>query len=82
LNRCAKAAYSPAINVKGERRGEQGTEAVEPGGQKAQAEKERSRETSRRQAANDKNLRILGRAGPAESGEQLAFIAAGGIDKE
>jgi hypothetical protein len=82
LNRCAKAAYSPAINVKGERRGEQGTEAVEPGSQEAQAEKERSRETSRREAANDKNLRILGRAGPAESGEQLAFIAAGGIDKE
>jgi hypothetical protein len=82
LNRWAKAAYSPAINVKGERRGEQGTEAVEPGSQEAQAEKERSRETSRHQATNDKNLRILGRAGLAESGEQLAFIAVGGIDKE
>jgi hypothetical protein len=73
LNRCAKAAYSPAINVKGERRGEQGTEAVEPGSQEAQAEKERSR----RQAANDKNLRILGRAGLAESAEGSAFYSVG-----
>jgi hypothetical protein len=82
LNRCAQAAYSPAINVKGERRGEQGTEAVEPGSQEAQAEEESSRETSCRQAANDKNLRILGLAGLAASGERLASIAVGGIDKE
>jgi hypothetical protein len=59
--------------VKGERRGEQGTEAVEPGSQEAQAEKERSR----RQAANDKNLRILGRTGLAESGEGSAFYSVG-----
>jgi hypothetical protein len=52
-------AYSPAINVNGERRGEQGTEAVEPGSQEAQTEKEGSRETSRHQNANDKELRMV-----------------------
>jgi hypothetical protein len=45
--------------VKGERRGEQGTEAVEPGSQEAQAEKEGRRETSRHQNANDKDLRMV-----------------------
>jgi hypothetical protein len=43
LNRCASAAYSPATDVKGECCGKQGAEAVEPGGQEAQAKKEGSR---------------------------------------
>jgi len=38
LNRCAAAAYSAATNVKGERCGEQGAEAVEPRGQETEAE--------------------------------------------
>jgi len=38
LNRYVSTAYSPAINAKGENRGEQGTEAVEPGSQEAEAE--------------------------------------------
>jgi hypothetical protein len=65
LNRFAQEAYSPTTNVKGERRGKQGAEAVEPRGQKAEAEKERGRETSRRQTASDKDLTMV-RAKPAD----------------
>jgi hypothetical protein len=52
--------------VKGERRGKQGAEAVEPGSQETQAEKEGSRQKRRHQAASDKNLRILAGAGFGE----------------
>jgi hypothetical protein len=45
--------------VKGERRGEQGAEAVEPRGQEAQAEKEGSWQTSRDQNADNKNLTVF-----------------------
>jgi len=41
----------------GERRGKQGTEAVEPGSQEAQAEKERGREARGRQSAAAETLK-------------------------
>jgi len=43
--------------VKGERRGEQGTEAVEPGSQETQAEKEGGRKAVGGQGASAKNLK-------------------------
>jgi len=76
LNRCASAAYSPATNVKGEDRGEQGAEAVEPRGQEAQAKKEGSRETNCHQAANGKNLRILGAPGRRRAASSLPLLAS------
>jgi len=57
LHRCASGAYSLATNLTGEHRGKQGTEAVEPGGQEAQAEKEGSRQTPGRQGAGDKAVK-------------------------
>src|ERR1700758_4314015 len=60
LNQGESATYSPAFSVMGERRGKQRAEAVEPGSQEAQAEKESSREAGDRQDADSETLK----AGP------------------
>ena len=58
LNQGRSAAYSPAFSVMGECRGKQGAEAVEPGSQEAQAEKERGRKAIGGQGIDAENLRI------------------------
>src|SRR6266436_2195200 len=60
LNQGGSTAYSPAFSVMGERRGKQRAEAVEPGSQEAQAEKESGREAGDRQDADRETLK----AGP------------------
>jgi hypothetical protein len=51
------ACDQSAIRVMGECRGEQGTEADEPGSQEAQAEKESGRETRGRQGSGAEILK-------------------------
>jgi len=66
--------------VKGEHRGEQGAEAVEPGGQEAQAKKEGFREAASRQGAGGKALNTrdgVGRVGLPIKAEFAADAGSG-----
>jgi hypothetical protein len=57
LIQCRSAHISAKRTCEGESRGEQGTEAVEPGSQEAQAEKESGRKALGEQGAGAKNLK-------------------------